>query len=166
MPAGILEVNTSHGFNGLMRLAMEMVTNVTPNIGQTRMMGALTSQGIRVQRCRICHLLHAIDPIGTILRFNQAIYQRKYSVPRPNSLWHIYGNHKMIGWRMVIHACCIDGYTSIVQIAIWQKQWKSNFYEEFKHMDYHHAYAATTSSRTLVYHATWCNTEGQIDEAS
>ena len=96
-----------------LRLAMEMVRNVTPNIGQTRMMGALRSQGIRVQRCRIRHLLRAIDPLGTILRFNQAIYRRKYSVPRPNSLWHIDGNHKMIGWRMVIHAC-IDGYSRLV----------------------------------------------------
>ena len=94
-----------------LRLAMEMVRNVTPNIGQT--MGALRSQVIRVQRCRIRHLLRAIDPLGTILRFNQAIYRRKYSVPRPNSLWHIDGNHKMIGWRMVIHLC-IDNYSRLV----------------------------------------------------
>ncbi len=92
---------------------MEMVRNVTPNIGQTRMMGALRSRGIRVQRCRVRQILRDIDPIGTILRWNQTIYRRKYSVPRPNSLWHIDGNHKMITWRMVIHAC-IDGYSRLV----------------------------------------------------
>ena len=75
---------------------MEMVRNVTPNIGQTRMMGTMRSQGV-----------------GTILRFHQAIYRRKYSVPQPNSLWHIDGNHKMIGWRMVIHAC-VDGYSRLI----------------------------------------------------
>lgn len=96
-----------------LRLAMELVRNVTPNIGQTRMMGALRSQGIRVQRYRVRHMLRVIDPLGTILRWNQAIYRRKYSVPRPNSLWHIDGNHKMIAWRMVIHAC-IDGYSRLV----------------------------------------------------
>ncbi len=90
-----------------------MVRNVTPNIGQTRMMGALRSRGIRVQRCRVRQILRDIDPIGTILRWNQTIYRRKYSVPRLNSLWHIDGNHKMITWRMVIHAC-IDGYSRLV----------------------------------------------------
>ena len=79
-----------------LRLAMEIVRNVAPNIGQSRMMGALTSQGIHVQRYRICYLLHAIVPPGTILRWNQAIFQWKYSLPRPNSLWHMDGNDKMI----------------------------------------------------------------------
>ena len=57
--------------------------------------------------------MRIIDPVGTVLRWNQAVYRRKYSVPRPNSLWHIDGNHKLISWRIVIHAC-IDGYSRLI----------------------------------------------------
>ncbi|XP_047218059.1 uncharacterized protein LOC124866356 [Girardinichthys multiradiatus] len=38
------------------------------------------------------------------------IPRRVYSVPAPNSLWHIDGNHKLIRWRIVIHGG-IDGYS-------------------------------------------------------
>ena len=41
------------------------------------------------------------------------IYRRKYSVPCPNALWHIDGNHKLIRYRFVVH-CCIDGYSRLL----------------------------------------------------
>ena len=41
------------------------------------------------------------------------IVARTYSVPSPNSLWHIDGNHKMIKWRLVIHGS-IDGYSRLI----------------------------------------------------
>ena len=66
-----------------------------------------------MQRCRVRHIMRIIDPVGTVLRWHQAVYRRKYSVPRPNFLWHIDGNHKLIAWRMVIHAC-IDGYSRLI----------------------------------------------------
>ena len=89
---------------------MEEVIKVTPNIGQTRMVGALRARRINIQRHRVRECLRIIDPVGTALRWNPQIYRRKYHVPHPNALWHIDGNHKLIRWCLVIHAR-IDGYT-------------------------------------------------------
>lgn len=36
-----------------------------------------------------------------------------YSVPCPNYLWHVDGNHKLICWRIVVHAA-IDGFSRLV----------------------------------------------------
>ena len=93
--------------------AMEDIRKVTPNIGQSRMVGALRARGIHVQRQRVRECLRKIDPVGTALRWNSAVYRRKYYVPHPNALWHIDGNHKLIRWRIVIHAC-IDGYSRLI----------------------------------------------------
>ena len=38
--------------------------------------------------------------------------RRAYSVPGPNALWHVDGNHKMIKWRLVIHGG-IDGFDTV-----------------------------------------------------
>lgn len=61
-----------------------------------------------------------IDLVGTALRWNQVVYSRKYSVPRPNALCLIDGHHKRIHWWLVLHAC-IDGYSrlNIVLTTIW-----------------------------------------------
>ena len=92
---------------------MEEIIKVTPNIGQSRMVGALRARGLNIQRHRVRECLRRIDPVGTTLRWNPRIYRRKYHVPHPNALWHIDGNHKLIRWRFVIHAC-IDGYSRLV----------------------------------------------------
>ena len=42
-----------------------------------------------------------------------AIFRRTYSVPGPNALWHIDGNHKMIRWHLVVHGC-IDGFSRVI----------------------------------------------------
>ncbi len=51
--------------------------------------------------------------MGTALCLRGQIYRRKYSVPAPNSLWHIDENHKLVRYRLVIH-CCIDGYCCLL----------------------------------------------------
>ena len=86
---------------------------LTPNIGERRLLGALRCRDIRVQRRRVRNCLRRIDPIGTALRWRPVIYGRKYSVPCPNALWHIDGNHKLIRYRFVVH-CCIDGYSRLL----------------------------------------------------
>ena len=95
-----------------LREVMEEVRRSTSNVGQRRMMGALRSRGIRVPRWQVRNMLREIDPVGTALRWNPTIYRRKYYVPHPNALWHIDGNHKLIRWRLIIHAC-IDGYSRL-----------------------------------------------------
>ena len=69
--------------------------------------------GINVQRDRISQALRAIHPIETANRLLQGTARRKYSVPNPNSLWHIDGNHKLIGWKFVIHGG-IDGFSRML----------------------------------------------------
>nr|XP_029132269.1 uncharacterized protein LOC114919795 [Labrus bergylta]XP_029132270.1 uncharacterized protein LOC114919795 [Labrus bergylta]XP_029132271.1 uncharacterized protein LOC114919795 [Labrus bergylta] len=39
--------------------------------------------------------------------------RRQYSVPGPNSLWHIDGHHKLIRWRFVVHGG-VDGFSRLV----------------------------------------------------
>lgn len=103
---------------------VQSVKSLTPNIGQSCMLDALRSKGQHVQRWRVREIMKNIDLVGTALRWNQVVYSRKYSVPRPNALWHIDGHHKLIHWRLVVLAC-IDGYnrlpssTNIVLTTIW-----------------------------------------------
>ena len=89
------------------------IRKLTPNIGERRLMGAIRSRNIRIQRSKVRECLKRLDPIGTALRWRPVIYRRKYSVPCPNALWHIDGNHKLIKYRFVVH-CCIDGYSRLL----------------------------------------------------
>ena len=68
--------------------------------------------GLRVLHCLIRNSLQAVDARGVRSRFRSALHQRVYSVPMPNSLWHIDGHHKLIRWRIVIHAG-IDGFSRL-----------------------------------------------------
>ncbi|XP_065124067.1 uncharacterized protein [Paramisgurnus dabryanus] len=43
----------------------------------------------------------------------RTIRRRQYTVPCPNAMWHIDGNHKLIRWRLVIHGG-IDGFSRLV----------------------------------------------------
>ena len=92
---------------------MQQIRSITPNIGQTRMIGALRARGIFVTRERVRTMLRRLDPLGTALRWRAAIYRPKYAVAGPNALWHIDGNHKLIAYRFVIHAC-IDGFSRLI----------------------------------------------------
>ena len=53
--------------------------------------------------------MQRVDPNGVSSRVRQCLRRRTYSVPSPNSLWHLDDNHKLIRWRIVIHGC-LDGY--------------------------------------------------------
>ena len=39
--------------------------------------------------------------------------RRRYSVPGPNSLWHVDGHHSLIAWGFVIHGA-IDGFSHMI----------------------------------------------------
>ena len=56
---------------------------------------------------------HFHDPIAVLLRRTVATGRRKYSVPRPNALWHIDGLHKLIQWGFVVHGS-IDGFSQMI----------------------------------------------------
>lgn len=107
------EMNWSSTGNGELREIIQEIMTITPGIGQTRMLGALHSRGIRVQRWRVREMMRELDPVGTALRWRGTIRRRKYNVRCPNVLWHIDGNHKMIRWRFVVHTA-IDGYSRLI----------------------------------------------------
>lgn len=86
-----------------------------PNTGYKMMLGHLRARGIRVQRRRVKESMHRVDPQGVMMHTLrlQTWRRRQYSVPAPNSLWHIDGNHKLIRWRIVIHGG-IDGFSRLI----------------------------------------------------
>ena len=69
-----------------------------PNSGAQEMLSLLRSHtpSLIVQRDRCRRILAEIDPVGTARRWSQAIRRRQYSVPTPNSLWHLDSNHSLI----------------------------------------------------------------------
>ncbi len=89
------------------------LTRQFPNTGLPIMSGHLLSLGIHVQRRRITEILQHIDPVGRAQRWHSVVHRRTYSVPGPNSLWHIDGHHSLIRWRIVIHGG-IDGYSRLI----------------------------------------------------
>lgn len=61
-----------------------------PYSGVSIMCGSLRSRGIRVTRERVRNSLRSIDPLGSALRSPAGLtHRRPYTVPGPNSLWHI-----------------------------------------------------------------------------
>jgi hypothetical protein len=56
------------------------------------------------------------DPEGNVTRWARSLPRTVYRVAGPGSLMHIDGNHKLIEWRIVIHAA-IDGFTRAVQFC-------------------------------------------------
>ncbi len=83
-----------------------------PNAGEVMVHGHLQAQGVCIQRNRVRNAIHLVDP-NVSARKQPRINRRVYSVPCPNYLWHIDGNHKMIRWHFVIHHA-IDGFSRLV----------------------------------------------------
>lgn len=67
----------------------------SPNIGQSLVIGKLRSLGYRVSRQRVRNTLRLNNPLTSALRWPGIMtHRRPYSVPGPNSLWHI-GKYKL-----------------------------------------------------------------------
>lgn len=84
-----------------------------PNCGEVMIIGHLRARGIIVQRSRVRESIHRVDPQGADDRRCRRIRRRVYSVPCPNFIWHLDGNHKLIRWRFVVHVG-IDGFSRLV----------------------------------------------------
>lgn len=83
-----------------------------PNSGEVMITGHLLSRGIHVQRQRLRDSLVRLRGARNI-GINPSVFRRTYSVPGPNFLWHIDGNHKLIKYRLVIHGG-IDGFSRLI----------------------------------------------------
>ncbi|KAJ8914071.1 hypothetical protein NQ315_017592 [Exocentrus adspersus] len=66
-----------------------------PRSGSEMMSGLLKSQGIYAQRERVRRLLCAANPHQTAVRWGNTVQRRIYSVPTPNSLWHMDAHLKL-----------------------------------------------------------------------
>ncbi len=108
-----------------------------PNAGETVVIGRLHSMGYHINRQRVRESIRRTDPLNTPLRWRGiAATRRPYSVPAPNSLWHVGtlyqcvvcvlmcvylykfclsldGHHKLIRWGLVTHGG-IDGFSRLV----------------------------------------------------
>ena len=92
------------------RLVRNYIDHHGTTSGQTYIIGYIKSLGYHVQRSRIRECLARLDPRNTALRWGVTVSRRVYSVPWPNSLWHLDGHHSLIRWKLVIHGC-IDGFS-------------------------------------------------------
>ena len=72
------------------------LTHGNPLLGQRNVQGLLSSEGLVVQRSRVAESLTRVDGAAVAMRWSRTIQRRSYSVPGPNALWHIDGNHKFI----------------------------------------------------------------------
>ena len=62
----------------------------TPYAGVSLLFGSIRSRGVKITREQLRQSLRSLDPIGSLLRSpSGATLRRPYSVPGPNSLWHI-----------------------------------------------------------------------------
>lgn len=84
-----------------------------PNAGEVMVNGHLRSRCIIVQRHRLRQALLRVDSEGINQRRLTTIHRRLYSVPCPNFIWHLDGNHKLIRWKLVVHGA-MDGYSRMV----------------------------------------------------
>ena len=67
--------------------------------------GHLKARCINVRQLQLRESIRRVrgrTPLGP------CIERRSYSVPGPNYLWHVDGNHKLIKYRLVVHGA-IDG---------------------------------------------------------
>ena len=72
----------------LTRIIGEIRTDL-PEVGETMIMGRLRSLGLHIPRQRVCESLRTVDPLNVALRWHGVTNCQPYSVPGPNSLWHI-----------------------------------------------------------------------------
>ena len=84
-----------------------------PNDGEVLLQGHLLDMGIRVTRQALRASIHRVDHESVVTRQRHVVRRRVYSVPQPNAVWHMDGNHKLIRWRFVVHGV-IDGFSRTV----------------------------------------------------
>ncbi|XP_073727757.1 uncharacterized protein [Misgurnus anguillicaudatus] len=91
-----------------------------PSAGYKMILGHLRSKQLFVKRSRVLASLRRVDAEGVLMRrlSLRTVRRRVYSVPAPNSLWHVDGNHKLIN-----NGGCLLGLeemrVSMVRIAKW-----------------------------------------------
>lgn len=87
---GMLDEQTTELSDSELIALIEELRQELPYIGQVMVMGILRSRGYQVSRERVRECIRLTDPLNTALRWRGTPrHRRPYSVPGPNSLWHI-----------------------------------------------------------------------------
>ncbi len=87
---GIVRISNLSISDPELTLLVQRTITQHPSVGQSFMWGVVRSQGYMVTRERVRRILRTCDPINTALRWGGIATPRQpYSVPGPNSLWHI-----------------------------------------------------------------------------
>lgn len=69
---------------------IEQLRHDNPYCGETMMMGHLRAMDVVVTRERVRSVIRRVDPLNSALRWGgNSTSRRPYSVPGPNSLWHL-----------------------------------------------------------------------------
>ena len=69
---------------------LRQICHEMSNMGEVLVLGRLHSLGYTVTRKRVRDAIHATDPLNTALQWRGILTTpHPYSVPAPNSLWHI-----------------------------------------------------------------------------
>ena len=105
---------------------MSSVKTDHTNAGEVMVLGHLHAEGIHVPRAKIRHAsaIHCLDPLGPTECRRPPIRRWVYSVPCPNYVWHIDGNHKLIKCHLVVHHG-IGGFSSLVVFANYSENNRS-----------------------------------------
>lgn len=75
--------------------AVQEISQQQPNSGAEEVRATLRTRGLVVRREPVRRALRTADPIGVARRWAQTTERRTYSVPSPNSLWHLDNNHAL-----------------------------------------------------------------------
>ncbi|CAD6883940.1 unnamed protein product [Tilletia caries] len=97
----------------LCQLVLDVRNKGTGQEGERAIKGAVRAQRINISRARLRLAVRETDPFRHLAARRRPIERRIYSVPFVNSLWHLDGHHKLIRWKIVIHAA-IDGKSRTV----------------------------------------------------
>ena len=73
-----------------LRVVLSQLRRTFPELGEKMVIGHLRSLGYKVTRSHVRNAIRVTDPISVALRWQGNLtVRRPYSVPGPNSLWHI-----------------------------------------------------------------------------
>ena len=83
------EPHTSLSDADIIELIRQMHSE-SPNLGVSMVSGRFRARGFKVSRDRLRRLMRESDPLRAASRWPGGVTKRRpYSVPGPNSLWHI-----------------------------------------------------------------------------
>ena len=87
---GMLSDASEHLTHGEVIRHVTQMRQQFPNIGESMVIGRFRAMGFQVARDDVRRAIRETDPLNTALRWPGGLTGRRpYSVPGPNSLWHI-----------------------------------------------------------------------------